>query len=87
MDEKDTECLRDLFVVDLQDNIETIKMKKDKLLNDVYKWILNTKEYVAFTNWSNDESPLLLCRLLWVKGHASTGKTMLLIRIIRQLSD
>jgi WD40 repeat protein len=87
MDEEDTKCLRDLFVVDPQDDMDTIEMKKDKLLDEAYKWILNTKEYTAFTNWSNDESPLTPCRLLWVKGHAGTGKTMLLIGIIRQLSD
>jgi hypothetical protein len=87
MDEEDTKCLRDLFVVDPQDDIETIEMKKDKFLDDAYKWILDTKEYAAFTNWSNDELPLPPRRLLWVKGHAGTGKTMLLIGIIRQLSD
>jgi hypothetical protein len=86
MDEEDTKCLRDLFVVDPQDDMETIEMKKDKLLDDAYKWILDTKEYAAFANWSNDESSLTSCRLLWVKGHAGTGKTMLLIGIIRQLS-
>lgn len=87
MDNKDTECLYDLFVMDPQDDIDTIEKKKDKLLDDAYKWILNTKEYIVFTNWSNDESSLPLCRLLWVKGHAGTGKTILLIGIIRQLSD
>jgi hypothetical protein len=87
IDDKDTECLRDLFVVDPQDDMETIEKKKDKLLDNAYKWILDTKEYLAFTNWSNDESSLPPCRLLWVKGHAGTGKTMLLIGVIRQLSD
>jgi hypothetical protein len=87
MDKEDTKCRRDLFVVDPQDDMETIEGRKDTLLDDAYKWILDTKEYAAFTNWSNDESPLPPCRLLWVKGHAGTGKTMLLIGIIRQLSD
>ena len=50
MDNKDIECLHDLFVIDPQDDIDTIKKKKDKLLDDAYKWILNTKEYAAFTN-------------------------------------
>ncbi len=43
MDEKDIECLRDLFPVDPQDDIETIEMNKDKLLYEAYKWILDTK--------------------------------------------
>lgn len=85
-DEEDTKCLCDLFVVDPQDDMETIEMKKDELLDDAYKWILDTKEYAAFTNWTNNKSSLSSCRLLWVKGHAGTGKTMLLMRIIRQLS-
>jgi hypothetical protein len=87
MDEEDTQCRRELFVVDPQDDIETIEKKKDELLDDAYRWILETKEYTAFTDWSGEESPLPPCRLLWIKGHAGTGKTMLLIGIIRELSD
>jgi hypothetical protein len=37
IDNEDTKCFHDLFVVDLQDDIETIEMKKDKLLDDIYK--------------------------------------------------
>ena len=56
MDEENTKCLYNLFVIDLQDDIETIQIKKDKLLDDTYKQILDTKEYKAFTNWSNNKS-------------------------------
>ena len=87
MDEEDTKCRRELFVVDPQDDMETIEKKKDGLLDNAYKWILATKEYAAFTGWSGNKSPLPPCRLLWIKGHAGTGKTMLLIGIIRELSD
>jgi hypothetical protein len=87
VDGKNKELLRDLVVVDPQDDMNTIERKKDKLVDDAYKWIFRTKEYAAFTNWSNDESDLSQCRLLWIKGHAGTGKTMLLIGIIRELSD
>lgn len=52
------------LVVDPQDDMETIEIKKDKLLDDAYKWILHTKEYAAFTNWSNEESSLPPSRLL-----------------------
>ena len=86
MDDEDTECLRDLFVVDPQIDMKKIEKIKGGLLDDAYKWILDTEEYAAFTNWSN-ESALPPCRLLWIKGHAGTGKTMLLIGIIRELSD
>jgi len=87
MEDKDTECLRDLFVVDPQVDIEKIERNKDTLLDGAYKWILDTKEYAAFTNWSNNGSAQPSCRLMWVKGHAGTGKTMLLIGIIRELSN
>jgi hypothetical protein len=87
MDDTDTKCLQDLRVVDPRDDMKKIENKKDELLDDAYKWILRTREYAAFTNWSNDESDLSPCRLLWIKGHAGTGKTMLLIGIIRELSD
>ena len=87
MDDKDTECLRNLRVVDPRDDMKKIENNKDELLDDAYKWILRTREYAAFTNWSDDESDLSPCRLLWIKGHAGTGKTMLLIGIIRDLSD
>ena len=86
-DGKDAKCLRDLFVVDPQYDMDNIEKKKDILLDDAFKWILDTKEYAAFTNWGNDESVLPPCQLLWVKGHAGTGKTMLLIGIIRELSN
>ncbi|KAK4105101.1 hypothetical protein N658DRAFT_564774 [Parathielavia hyrcaniae] len=55
---------------------------RDELLDDAYNWILRTPEYAAFTNW-NDRPPR---RLLWIKGHTGTGKTMLIIGLIRQLS-
>ncbi|KAL2199412.1 NACHT domain-containing protein [Corynascus similis CBS 632.67] len=86
-DKEDVACLRDLFVVDPQDDMKNIERKKDDLLDEAYKWILNTREYAAFTNWYDDDSSLPSCRLLWIKGHAGTGKTMLLMRIIRELSS
>jgi len=85
-DDEDAKCLQDLYVVDPQDDMEKIENKKDALLDGAYKWILNSKEYAAFTNWSNDASGQSSCQLMWVKGHAGTGKTMLLIGIIRELS-
>jgi hypothetical protein len=78
------ECLRDLRVVNPQDDMKRIEDEKEELFDDAYKWILEDDRYAAFTNW--DESNLPTCRLLWVKGHAGTGKTMHLIGIIRQLS-
>jgi NACHT domain len=78
-------CLRALYVVNPQDDIAKIENNKDKLLHDAFEWILCTNKYATFTTW--DESNLPPCRLLWIKGQAGTGKTMLLIGIIRELSD
>lgn len=86
-DTEDEECLRDLFVVDPQDDMKKIEKKKDKLLNEAYKWVLDTKEYAALTDWNHDVPGQPSRRLLWIKGPAGTGKTMLLIGIIRELSS
>ncbi|EFY86801.1 wd-repeat protein [Metarhizium acridum CQMa 102] len=68
--------------------MKKIEKNKETLLNEAYKWIFDSKAYQAFTNWSNTGSTLLpSCRLLWIKGHAGTGKTMLLMGIIRELSS
>jgi hypothetical protein len=84
-DSENKECLRDLRVVNPQDDMKRIESEKEELFDDAYKWILEDDKYAAFTNW--DESDLPPCQLLWVKGRAGTGKTMLLIGIIRELSD
>jgi hypothetical protein len=63
-----------------------IEKSKDILLDDAYKWILRTPEFTAFTNWESSGLDCLPHRLLWIKGHAGTGKTMLMIGIIRKLS-
>lgn len=85
--DNDEKCLQDLYVVDPQVDMEKIEKNKDKLLDGAYKWILDTKEYAAFTNWSKDVCNQQSRRLMWIKGHAGTGKTMLLIGVIRELSS
>lgn len=82
MDDEDAHCLRDLFVVNPQSQIEIIQGKNDKLLPEAYDWILRTKDYHAFTDWSK-KAP---CEVLWLNGPAGTGKTMLMIGIISELS-
>ncbi|KAI9640306.1 hypothetical protein NHQ30_011356 [Ciborinia camelliae] len=85
-DDMETACRKDLRVVDPQHDMERIEKSKDTLLEDAYKWILGTKEYAAFTNWDDSRPDFSSSRLLWIKGHAGTGKTMLMIGIIRELS-
>ncbi|RYP17831.1 hypothetical protein DL765_004315 [Monosporascus sp. GIB2] len=84
-DDTEVACRRDLRVVDPRHDIKRIEESKDKLLEDAYRWILRTPKYIAFTNW-DDSGPDCPRRLLWIKGHAGTGKTMLMIGLIRQLS-
>ncbi|RYP17409.1 hypothetical protein DL765_004539 [Monosporascus sp. GIB2] len=85
-DDIESACRRDLRVVDPQHDMERIEKNKDELLDDAYKWILRTREYTAFTNWEDSGPDCPPRRLLWIKGHAGTGKTMLMIGLIRQLS-
>ncbi|KAL7932075.1 hypothetical protein V8C35DRAFT_329060 [Trichoderma chlorosporum] len=85
LDEKNKQCLRDLFVVDPQDDMKKIEKNKDTLLSQANSWIFQMEEYQAFIDWGNSASVLPPCRLLWIKGHAGTGKTMLLMGIIREL--
>lgn len=87
IDKDEKVCLKDLFVVDPRHDMSDIEDEKDKLLDDAYQWILDTPEYAQFTNWQKEAHDPVQCRLLWIKGNAGTGKTMLLIGIIRQLSE
>ncbi|GAP84539.1 putative NACHT and WD40 domain protein [Rosellinia necatrix] len=86
-DKDDSECRRALRVVDPQDDMTRIENNKDPLLDDVYKWIFETPEYKRFTNWENEKPDSPQGRILWLKGHAGTGKTMLMIGLIRALSN
>lgn len=86
-DEKSRKYFEDLFLVYPEDDMKRIERKKGGLLNDVYKWILDEPQYKALINWSPDESDCSQSQLLWVKGLAGMGKTMLVIGIIRELSD
>lgn len=82
----ETACRRDLYLVDPHHDMKRIEGNKDMLFDDAYKWILETKEYRDFTNWVDPESTSP-SRLLWINGLAGTGKTMLMIGIIRKLSS
>lgn len=83
-DDEKNACLQALYVVNPRDEIARIENKNEKLIFDASKWILGTPEYAAFTGWEGvDESA---SPLLWIKGNHGTGKTMLLIGIIRELS-
>jgi hypothetical protein len=55
-----------------------IEQTKGGLLEGAYKWIL---DHPDFRTWRSQEQS----RLLWIKGDAGKGKTMLLIGIINEM--
>ena len=77
------EIMQELCVADMTMEIESLQKRKDQLLKDSYKWILDNQEYKDFTDWHHGNTK----RLLWIKGDAGKGKTMLLIGIVTELSD
>ena len=62
--------------------LSPFKKRKDHLLEDSYKWILDNQEYKDFTDWHHGNTK----RLLWIKGDPGKGKTMLLIGVIREFT-
>ena len=77
------EIMQKLFVKDMTAEIESLQNRKDHLLLDSYKWILDNKDYRDFADWHHGNTK----RLLWIKGDAGKGKTMLLIGIVQELTD
>jgi len=83
-DKEVNRLLSDLCVVNPQDDVKRIENEKEDLVEDCYKWILEDDNYKAFTNWADSDPPK--CRLLWIQGDAGTGKSMLMMGIIRAIS-
>ena len=81
MTEEEQRCLWDLRLIDPRDEIKKIEDRKDPLFKGSYAWVLGCKEYKNFINWEDSNKH----RLLWIKGDAGKGKTMLLLGIIREL--
>ncbi|KAL2887316.1 Vegetative incompatibility protein HET-E-1 [Ceratocystis lukuohia] len=78
-DEKNKQCLSDLYVTDPQDDKEIIEAKKGGLLKSSYQWILEHKDFQRFRNEKD-------ARILWIKGDPGKGKTMLLCGMIDALA-
>ncbi|CAG9950917.1 unnamed protein product [Clonostachys rosea f. rosea IK726] len=75
----DNQCLKDLRETDPRDDKTRIENTKGGLLRDCYRWILDDHDY---QRWRDDPQS----RLLWIKGDAGKGKTMLLCGILNELS-
>ncbi|KKF92239.1 Vegetative incompatibility protein HET-E-1 [Ceratocystis platani] len=78
-DEKNKQCLSDLYVTDPQDDKEIIEAKKGGLLKGSYQWVLEHKDFQRFRNEKDT-------RILWIKGDPGKGKTMLLCGMIDALA-
>lgn len=74
--------MKNLCVADMTAEIKSLQQRKDSVLADSYKWILGNEQYRDFTDWQQGN----MRRLLWIKGDAGKGKTMLLIGIITSLT-
>ncbi|KAL2886331.1 Vegetative incompatibility protein HET-E-1 [Ceratocystis lukuohia] len=79
-DKEDNKCLRDLYTTDPRTDKKNIQHKKGGLLRDSYKWIVEHKDFQKFKNEAAS-------RILWIKGDAGKGKTMLLCGIIDELES
>ncbi|XRM43127.1 hypothetical protein ABZX51_006329 [Aspergillus tubingensis] len=74
------DCLLALRWIDPRAEIGDIQARNENIIKDLYNWILLTEEYRQFSKWGHP-TPVRL----WVSGQAGTGKTMLLIGIIKEL--
>jgi hypothetical protein len=73
-------CLADLRLADPREEKARIEQTKGGLFRDAYKWVLGNDE---FCRWRTDNQN----RVLWIKGDAGKGKTMLLCGMIDELSQ
>ena len=77
---EDNCCLADLLLTDPRDEKIRIERTKGGLLIDSYRWILDNSEFQRWREGSHSQ-------LLWIKGDAGKGKTMLMIGIIDELQQ
>jgi hypothetical protein len=78
VDNIDRSCLRTLRCPDTLVVKNRLRENKDKLLHKSIDWILQDPQYIS---WKDGDE---VC-LLWIKGGAGKGKTMLSIGLIERL--
>jgi hypothetical protein len=76
---EDNCCLSDLLLTNPSTEKARIRQTKGGLLDESFRWVLDNPE---FQKWRYDRQS----RLLWIKGDAGKGKTMLMIGSIEDLS-
>ena len=79
IDDIDRSCLRTLRCPNTLAVKFRLKVNKDKLLHECIEWILQDLQYLS---WRNTDD---VC-LLWIKGGAGKGKTMISISLVERLS-
>ena len=82
LDERQRQLSSKLFVRDMDNEMASLQNRKDTLLPEACEWIINDDKYKNFLKWDEGNS----CRVLWIKGEAGMGKTMLVIGLIRELT-
>jgi len=80
MTDEDHHCLADVLLADPRHEKIRIERTKGGLLSDSFRWILDNSE---FQRWREDKQS----QLLWIKGDAGKGKTMLMIGITDELQE
>ena len=80
MTDKDNSCLADFLLTDPCDEKIRIEGTKGGLLIDSFRWILDNSEFQSWREGTGSQ-------LLWIKGDAGKGKTMLMIGIIDELQQ
>ncbi|KAI3393595.1 hypothetical protein diail_3899 [Diaporthe ilicicola] len=79
--------LQELYVARPDLDMRAIESRKDKLIDKAYDWILKTDHYRSVFNWDVKAEAEPAKRLLWIRGDAGTGKTMMTIGIVRELES
>ncbi|RMZ90383.1 hypothetical protein DV736_g2368, partial [Chaetothyriales sp. CBS 134916] len=78
-DSIDRDCFRALRCPDARKVKNQLRENKDKLIHKSFEWILQDPQYVSW-----QDSPDV--GLLWIRGGAGKGKTMMSIGLIEQLA-
>ncbi|KAK1139236.1 hypothetical protein N8T08_001166 [Aspergillus melleus] len=75
-------CLRNIRGADPRAQIKGIQ-EQEELIEDLYSWVLETREYQQFVQWEQPDTPAILT----IKGGAGTGKTRLLLGVIKEIEN
>jgi NACHT domain len=73
-------CLADLLLTNPRSEKIRIERTKGVSLIDSFRWILNNSEFQRWRKGNHSQ-------LLWIKGDAGKGETMLMIGIINELQQ